>query len=68
MCKINECRIVVVTFHKMQTQQIQNVQTIKGIEITIGSQWQTLGWNLDENSESVQNARKEMANYENTLV
>ena len=40
---------------------------IKGIEITIDSQWQTLGWNLDENSEFVQNARKEMANNENTL-
>ena len=43
------------------------MQTIKGIEITIHSPWQTLGWNLDENSEFVQNARKEMVNNENTL-
>ena len=41
---------------------------IKGLEIIIDSLWQTLGWNLDENSEFVKNAGKEMSNYENTLL
>ena len=40
---------------------------IKSIETTIHSIWQTLGWNLDENSEFVLNACKEMTNNENTL-
>ena len=41
---------------------------IKGLETTVDSLWQTLGWNLDENSKFVQNAHKEMANHENTLL
>ena len=41
----------------MQKKQIQNVQSTKDIKLRIDSQWQTLGWNLDENSEFVQNAR-----------
>ena len=60
-------RNLVMTFHKTQKQQIQNVQTIKGIVTVIHSTWQTLGWNLGENSEFVLNARKEMTNNENTL-
>ena len=47
-------KIVVVTFHQMQKKQIQNVLSPKDIKLRIGSQWETLGWNLDENSEYVQ--------------
>ena len=42
----------------MQKKQIQNVQSPKYIKLRIDSQWQTLGWNLDENSEFVQNAQR----------